>query len=215
MLTSYDQFVSRVHEQGLMLMSNNPWGLPSLTGQTDEKLWHTGEATDPWRWKNLIAAQGHALYAHVPGARLAFIAMDWVPDFLAAFRPREDIEERYTQGSVSNITLRISREYRNAPCMCAYRAREMMGIEPGAKSRFDAAVTKLEREMFLCIGAHTFKKNKKGEPYGWPVNEILLVEAFYAPQLELARAIAPSQAKERIASLVTDLGGNLGAARFF
>lgn len=212
----YEEFVRRVEETGLYPLSDNPWGIPSLWGETEESQWHTGlEADDPWQWKSRIVAERKLYYGHVPGGRLSFIMPRLLPVFFAAYRMDVDIEERYANGQVDQRTLSVARAFRRMPCMPSYQVRQEIGAGSKEKGKVDGAMLRLEKEMFISIGAMTHKRNKKGEPYGWGVNERWLSEAFFPEELEASRAIPRREAREEIARLVRDLGGNPEAERLF
>ncbi len=215
-MRTYDDFTARVRETGLYILSENPWGLPSLWQDTKDSPWHTGIFDeDPWKWKNRIAADGIAYYGHVAGGRLCFISMEWLPLFFAAFRHAEDIEERYFAGEVDRRALDIVRLFREMPCMPVYALRQKLGVPGKEKGKLNGAVLRLEKEMILSIGADTQRLNRLGEPYGWSVNEHRLTEAFYTAQLDASQNINPRDAQAQITALCEKLGGKLSQARFF
>ena len=53
LLTAYEDFLARVESLGFMTLSPLLPGLPSLSDETTESLWHTGLDTDPWCWTPL------------------------------------------------------------------------------------------------------------------------------------------------------------------
>lgn len=198
MIATYEQFCERVEENGFMTFTNNPWGAASLEREVEGSVWGDTLPDPPWNWKNRIAAQQRALYGHVLGGRLTFVSLGWTSVFFAALRPEDDIEERYAAGLVDNLALRVAREMRAMPCSTNYQLRGTLGLSGKEKGKMEGALRKLEREMFLSIGASTQKRNKKGEPYGWQINELWLTEAFYAPQLESSYTMERDEARGKI-----------------
>jgi hypothetical protein len=214
-ITTYEQFCQRVVECGFMTFTNNPWGAPSLEREVFGSVWGDELADPPWAWKNRIAEQQIALYGHALGGRNVFVSMAWVPVFFAANRPERDIEERYGDGLVDNLCIRVARELRALPVTTKFGLRNALNLHGKEGNRIEGAVLKLEREMFLSTGASTQKINKKGEPYGWHVNEIWLCEAFFDPQLGEAAQMERDDARERISEHILRCGGDPGAAKLF
>lgn len=215
MIGTYEAFAGRVRENGFMTFTDNPWGSASLEREVAGSVWGDTLPDPPWSWKNRIAARQEALYGHVLGGRLTFVAPEWIPIFFAAARPERDIRERYEDGAVDNLSLRVIDELRTLPCMAAYQLRAALGMQGKQKGKLDGALRRLEREMYVSIGASVHKINKRGEPYGWGVNEYWLCEAFYPPYLEAAREIGPEDARERIFARMREQGGDPSAQRVF
>ena len=58
LLQSYTDFLNRVDELGFTSFSQVMPGLPSLSGETREDLWHTSDPqTDPWSCKDRAAEE--------------------------------------------------------------------------------------------------------------------------------------------------------------
>lgn len=215
MIATYESFVSRVEENGFMTFTNNPWGSASLEREVQGSVWGDHLPDPPWSWKNRIAAQQRALYGHALGGVLVFIAPEWIPTFFAATRAGSDIEERYARGLVDNLSIRVIRELRAMPSLAAYQLRASLGMQGKEKGKLEHTLRKLEREMLVSIGGAAHKINKKGQPYGWQINEFWLCEAFYAPYIEQAKELEPQEARERIYRRMTEQGGDLAARTVF
>ena len=215
MIDTYERFLQRVDENGFMTFTNNPWGSASLEREVLGSVWGDTLPDPPWSWKNRIAAQKKGLYGHVLGGRLAFVSMEWVPVFFAALRPERDIEERYADGLVEHLAVRTMRELRAMPCAASYQLRASLGLQGKEKGKLEHALRKLEQEMYVSIGGSVQKMNKKGQPYGWQINEFWLCEAFYGDALEAAGAMDPRDAREKIYARMVEQGGELAARTVF
>ncbi len=215
MIKTYEEFCARVEETGFMTFTDNPWNAPSLEGEVFGSVWGDQLPDPPWAWKNRIAEQGRALYGHVLGGRHAFVSLGCLPTFFAAMRPKDDIEERYANGTVDNLTLRVARELRAFPRATKPKLRGMLGLSGKEKGKLEGALLRLERELFACVGAAVQRRNKKGEPYGWQINELWLCEAFYAPQLEASAGIDRQEARAAILANIQKHGGNPDARAMF
>ncbi len=85
MLMTYEDFLDRVETLGFMAFSPLLPGLPSLGGETPENLWHTGQDTDPWRWKDRAAEEKRLAYGCILGGHKGFISQRMYPVFYAVF----------------------------------------------------------------------------------------------------------------------------------
>ncbi len=107
MLTNYDDFVTRVDSLGFMTLSDLLTGLPSLGNETTESLWHTGLDTDPWRWKDRAADEKRLAYGCMLGGHKGFVAQRMYPIFFAAFHPTLSMPERWSSGTINQITWQL------------------------------------------------------------------------------------------------------------
>jgi len=58
LLITYEEFLHRVDELGFMALSDFLAGFPSVSEETLEENWHTGDPdTDPWCWKQRAATE--------------------------------------------------------------------------------------------------------------------------------------------------------------
>ena len=107
MLMTYEDFLDRVETLGFMAFSSLLPGLPSLSGETPENLWHTGLDTDPWRWKDRAAEEKRLAYGCILGGQKGFISQRMYSYFYAAFHPMLSMEERWEAGSVNQRTWQV------------------------------------------------------------------------------------------------------------
>jgi hypothetical protein len=140
MLTTYSSFLSRIDELGFMTLSPVLAGLPSLSGETRESQWHTGDReTDPWRWKDRAAEEKQAAYGCVLGGHKGFVAARLYATFYSACRPAQDIEERWANGHVKATTREVYRLFeKKAPLDTSGVRRELGVSAKSGAGRVDA-----------------------------------------------------------------------------
>lgn len=177
MLTTYEDFVARVESLGFMALSHLLPGLPSLGGETPERLWHTGLDTDPWRWKDRVAEEKRLAYGCILGGHKGFVTQRMYPIFYAAFHPTLPMPERWAGGTVNQKTWRLWQLFEEKGTLNISQVRQILGIsrKQGA-SAVDAAIQQLQHEYYITVDGNERKVNAKGEFYGWPINRYCRVE---------------------------------------
>lgn len=171
MLTTYEDFVARVDALGFMALSPLLPGLPSLGGETPERLWHTGLDTDPWRWKDRAAEEKRLAYGCILGGHKGFVARAMYPIFYAAFHPPLPMPERWAAGTINQRTWQLWQLFEEKGTLNISQVRQILGAgrKQGA-SAIDSAIQQLQHEYYITVDGNDRKISAKGEPYGWPVN---------------------------------------------
>ncbi|MDL2206662.1 hypothetical protein LJC33_07120 [Eubacteriales bacterium OttesenSCG-928-N13] len=181
MIATYEQFIERVNALGVMAFSHGfPDGFPTLEQMTTPQQWHTGEvATDPWQWKDRAAAEQKLAFGCILGGHKGFISRAMYPLFYAAMRPRESLQARYEDGTVSSATLQIYQLFEDRFQLSTADIRSALGVtkKQGA-SRADGAVIDLQKQFLITVNGNQRRINKDGQPYGWPANTYTTVERW-------------------------------------
>ncbi|HSM23453.1 MAG TPA: hypothetical protein VK856_01155 [Anaerolineaceae bacterium] len=171
MLMTYEDFLDRVETLGFMSLSPLLPGLPSLSGETPENLWHTGLDTDPWRWKDRAAEEKRLAYGCILGGHKGFISQRMYSIFYAAFHPSLPMPERWASGTVSQRTWQLWQLFEEKGTLNISQVRQTLGV--GRKqgvSAVDKAIQQLQHEFFVTLDGNDRKISAKGKFYGWPVN---------------------------------------------
>jgi len=171
MLTTYEDFVARVESLGFMALSPLLPGLPSLSGETPESLWHTGLDTDPWRWKDRAAQEQRLAYGCILGGHKGFVARRMYPIFYAAFHPRLSMPERRTAGTINQRVWQLWHLFEDKGTLNISQVRQTLGVshKQGVRA-VDSAIQQLQHEYYITMDGNDRKISAKGEPYGWPIN---------------------------------------------
>lgn len=187
-LNTYEAFIARVEALGFMALSGLVPGFPSLGGETQESQWHTGEPTDPWRWKGRASEEKQLAYGCLLGGQKGFIAPRLYPLFYAASHPAEPMPARWSGGTVSQPVWQVWQIYEEQGSLNVSALRQQLGVtRKEGGSALDTALTQLQKEFYLTVDGNEHKLNAQGEPYGWAAIRYSRVEDW-APADWLAGA---------------------------
>lgn len=211
MLKSYENFLARVKELGFMPLSASLPGLPSLTGETAADSWHTGNpATDPWCWKDRAAADKKLAFGAILGGHKGFIAPYMYSFFFRAYHPQQHMEERWAAGEVSQTTWQLWQLFQDQTLLSTSEIRKEMGVTAKkGGSRVDRAIKELQQHYYITVAGNRRKKDKKGQPYGWPALVYDRVKNWIPREWLAPNTLSCSQAREEILHKAQVIGDNL------
>lgn len=169
----YADFLHLIQKEKVVLFGKDVC-MPSLEQAAQENPWYSGTILDPWPWRIRVAEEGKALYGHFYAGKLAFCSMDFLPVLLYTITPENDFAYRFERGEISPLQKAIVEVLQKEDSMRKDLLRKRVGEEN--KALFERSLVSLEQDLILCISGQSKKVNKKGQPYGWPINEYALVE---------------------------------------
>jgi hypothetical protein len=179
LLTTYEEFLERVESLGFMAFTSFLPGLPSLSAETPEHLWHTGLDTDPWRWKDRAAEEKTLAYGCILAGQKGFVTRHMYPLFYAAFHPKEPMPDRWNGGMVNQMVWRTWQLFEESTVLNISQIRSMLGVsQKNGLSASDTAIRILQQEYYITMDGSEQKINTKGEPYGWAVNRYSRVKEW-------------------------------------
>lgn len=182
-LERYEDFLNRVDELGFMAFSRILEGFPSLAAETPEKIWHTGDSeTDPWCWKDRAAEDKRLAFGCILGGNKGFVSARLYPVFYAACHPVQSMEERRSEGLVSQTAWELWKLFQDKKMLDTGDIRRQLGVsKKKGSSRVDAAISELQQYYYITVAGSRQKTDKFGKPYGWHINVYDRVEDW-APQ---------------------------------
>ena len=193
MIATYDQFCREVDQRGALLFSGTSGCPVHLGALTEPDLWHTDEVSDPWQWKDRIAAEGRAAYGRffAKGA-LGFISLQTLPYVLSLRAGARQLRDAYWMGQVDETCMRCYEALEGEP-LATHELRARLGL-PGKKRHvLDRALTQLQARM-LITGAGTRRRmDTMGLPTGWPGTLMSTFEQWAPAALERAEALDPAR----------------------
>ena len=209
MLTTYKDFLTYVEDKGFLPLSPLVPGLPSLGVETPKELWHTGLETDPWRWKDRAAEEKKLAYGCIMGGHKGFVTRRMYPIFVAAYRHTLPMPERYENGTVNQRMWQLWQLFEEAgEPLTISTIRKNLGVtKKNGASAVDTSIRNLQAEYYITIDGSERKRNKQGEPYGWPVNRYARV-TDWAPEgwLDTVKDYSADEARE----IILDAGMAMG-----
>ncbi len=200
-IRTYEDFVVRVEEAGFLPLSPVLDNMPSVSTETADGQWHTGDPeTDPWQWKDRIAVEKRAAFGCLIGGNKGFISPRLYPAFLRAFQPAEELEERWSQGLVKPVVWETWQQFENQSVLSTsdlHRFWKMAGKK--GTSAMDGALRELQMQFRITVAGNRRKLDRFGQPCGWPS---LLYERVdtWAPEdwQTAAERMDPAEARETI-----------------
>lgn len=206
MITTYERFLERANEAGFMTLSENKYGLPSLSAETPEENWHTGDgATDPWLWRIRAVDRRELAFGCVIGGIRGFIAPRLYPVFYSHFRPQGRMEELWNQGEVPQHVWDMWQLFRAEDTLVSTDIRKALKGKFGV-SKTDQAMRTLEAQFYITVSGARRKLNKQGLPYGWPAAVYSRVDSWADQGFGLADLPDPEAAYRILRALFIELG---------
>ena len=191
-LRSVEDVKRRVRELGFL-------PLFSLEERTPAEDWWTGGAGDPWDWRMIPAADEDIAYGKFFDRKAGFVSKEWFPDFANLRRDGYDWEGMYEDGKMKRRnrqvleTLEIDEESRGRTLLSC-DLKKKAGLPKG----FEGALSELQMQTFVIMGAFRQRINKQGQPYGWHVAEILTPETRWGYEYVNGADRTPAESGERI-----------------
>lgn len=212
LLRSYEDFIYRVDELGFMALSDILPGFPSLSEETPEENWHTGNTdSDPWRWKDRAAEEKRLAFGCILGGHKGFVAPRMYPVFYKAYHPREHMEERREAGQVSQTAWQLWKLFEEKTLIDTSEIRLELGVTlKKGGSRVDRAIGELQQYYYITVAGNRRKTDRYGQPYGWPANVYDRVENWAPGEwLQLNPDLEQEEARELILANAAALGRKL------
>ena len=143
----------------------------SLAHMTAPESWHTGDPeTDPWEWRQILAAGGGVVYGKFIERKNAFISREWFPALANWRRDGYDFDSLADSGAANWKQARIMALFGGGQPLPAHEIKRLAGFGKDGLQGFDGAVTALEMRTYLVFCGVQRKRNRMGEEYGWPVS---------------------------------------------
>ncbi len=159
-INTSEQLVGLLSSVGFLPLFSN--GIPgfSVEEHTVSETWWTGEDSDPWEWRHIIASHPDIAYGKFFGKKAGFIHKDWFPVFANYRRNGYDFDALYDDGLAP---------FRWKTAMDLFELDDTMigKILPATEIQNEGIKADLQMRTYLIISDFFQKRNKRGEPYGW------------------------------------------------
>lgn len=182
----------------------------SAEEHTASHAWWTGnKATDPWEWREVIAAQHQIAYGKFFDGRAGFISQEWLPYFANARRNGWDFDGKWQDGRASVREKAIMEFFVNpessdepeftGAAILSTELKRQAGFGKGGEKNYPGILTGLQMQLYLVIGGFRRRTNKKGADYGMPVSVIMTPESIWGyGHLSSAYREEPNESWQRI-----------------
>ena len=212
MIRSFQEFCDELLACGFSMGGGNAKGIFAIvdydwrTCPTDSPIvWHTGDPeTDPWEWRmRVLEERDDIAYGKVFFGTSGYITKEWYPLFLRVRRQGMVFDEWYDEGKASQLEKQIYEAISENGQVALHDLKRMCGITKETASKFDRALTNLQKSLFITMCGRTQKLNKFGEAYGWNSTVFCTVEEFWGE--DLSADISADEAYERIREQILKL----------
>lgn len=212
MVASFSDFCEELIKCGFSMGGGNAKGIfaiipfdwkSSIPGCPIE--WHTGNPeTDPWEWRmRVLEERDDIAYGKVFFGTSGYITKEWYPLFLAARRQGMVFDEWYDEGKISLLEKNIYEAISENKRVALHDLKRMCGITKETSSKFDRALTNLQKNLFITMCGRMQKVNKSGEGYGWNSTVFCTVEEFWGE--DLSADISFEEAYRKIQERILEL----------
>ena len=179
-------------------------GIPgfSLEEHTPAELWYNGskDGRDDWPvwdWKGPVASAGTCMYGKFFRKKAGFIDRAWIPDFLNVRRNGMTFDEWYDEGLLFYKDRALYDAVRTYGAILTPHLKLQCNYRKGGDTGFDAAVTRLMMQGWLCISDFIYRTDRFGKEYGWGVALYTTPEAQFG-EAALFCPRTPEESRERI-----------------
>lgn len=156
--------------------------------------WWTGLADDPWHWREEIAGRDDVIYGKLFDGHAGFVSREWFPTLINLRRDGYDFDSRWEEGIATPLCHAVMQEVEREPGLLKSELKKRAGGKG-----FEGAVTLLQEQTYLFICGFDRRRNRFGEPYGWPIAQLTTPEAaFGAEWATQMYAEAPETSRARI-----------------
>lgn len=212
MVNSYAEFCEELIKSGFSMGGGNAKGIYAIIPFDWKEMlpdcpvrWHTGEPeTDPWEWRmRVLEERNDIAYGKVFLGASGYITKEWYPYFLAVRRQGLVFDEWYDEGKASQLEKNIYEVISENGKVALHDLKKLCGITKETSSKFDRALTNLQKNFFITMCGRTQKLNKSGEPYGWNSTVFCTVEEFWGEDLSID--VSVEEAYQKIHDRILEL----------
>ena len=196
-IRSATELVSWVNEIGFLPFFANDVPEFSAEEHTATYAWWTGnKATDPWEWREEIAASHAIAYGKFFDGRAGFISVPWLPYFANVRRLGWDFDGKWQDGRAPAREKAIMEHFMNVEstddpeftgaAILSTELKKMAGFGKGGEKNYPGILTGLQMQLYLVIAGFRKRTNKRGADYGMPVSVLMTPESVWGYEVMTA-----------------------------
>ena len=205
-IRSWQELIHWVDEIGFLPLFKNAIDGFSAEEHTSDLYWWSGDPEqDPWEWRQLIARSGQVAYGKFFAGKAGFISRGWFPHFANWRREGYDFDSRWDEGLASLRQKRVMDQFADRDELYSFELKRLAGFGREGEKNFEGTVTDLQMEGYLLIRDFRQRRNKKGQPYGWPIAVYAMPETLWGyDHIASAYSAEPGQSRELICRQIWD-----------
>ncbi len=161
--------------------------------------WSEDPLRDPWLWREILAQGGNVVYGKFFGGRAGFVSPRWLPRFANWRRDGYDFDALWEDGKASHRAKKVMDLFGDGQELFSFEIRRQAGFGKEGEKNFEGTVTGLMMQTYLVIRAFRQRRNRFGEPYGWPIAVYTRPEELWGYEaVSAAYEEAPEESREAI-----------------
>ena len=182
----------------------------SAEEHTPARAWWTGrKATDPWEWREEIAASHVVAYGKFFDGRAGFISRRWLPWFANARRLGWDFDGKWQDGRAPAREKAIMEHFMNVEstddpeftgaAILSTELKKIAGFGKGGEKNYPGILTGLQMQLHLVIAGFQRRRTKAGKAFGMPVSVLMAPESLWGYEtMSSAYPESPGDSWQRI-----------------
>lgn len=167
-IITVDEMESYINQVGFLPLFRNEIDDFSVEEITASESWWTGEDSDPWKWREIIARRGNVAYGKLFHNKAGFISKEWLPYFANYRRDGYDFDSLYEDGKAEYRAKKIMDLFELKDEYYSFEIKKLAGFGKGGEKNFSGVITKLQMQTYLVAVDFRQRINKKGMRYGMP-----------------------------------------------
>lgn len=161
--------------------------------------WSDDPKRDPWLWREIIADSGEVAYGKFFDKKAGFVSLEWLPYFANVRRDGYDFDALWDDEKANIREKKIMDVFSDGEERYSFELKQLAGFGKGGEKNFEGTVTALQMKTYLVLRAFRQRRNKAGEPYGWPIAVYTTPENRWGYELvSSAYSEDPEVSRERI-----------------
>jgi hypothetical protein len=145
--------------------------------------WFVDGVEGPWDWKSEIAEKKLSLYGKLFRGRAGYVSPEWLPVFANYRRDGYDFDARYDDGMASFKDKQIMDYLEKHGASLSTELREALNYGKGGNRGFETVLTRLQMETYVAVKDFEYRKDSRGQEYGWGVARYAVSEAWLGKRL--------------------------------
>lgn len=195
-----EELIECVDEFGFLPLFRNDIPGFSVEERTAAQDWWSDDAErDPWQWREIIAESGRAVYGKFFDKKAGFVSLQWFPAFANCRRSGYDFDARWDDGKANIRAKKIMDIFSDGGERYSYEIKRLAGFGAGGEKNFEGCMTELQMQTYLVVRDFRCRRNRHGEPYGWPTAVYTMPESRWGSAfISAGYEETPQQSFERI-----------------
>lgn len=160
----------------------------------------------PWEWKEQIATKGRIAYGKLMNKKAAFVSREWFPVLANYRRNGYDFDALFEEGYASKKAKDIVDLLSSNGAMLSTDIKKELNYRKGGNIGFETVISHLQMQTYVEVKTFEYKKDRKGNAYGWGIARYDLAENIYGyDYVRSGYPEEPQESKERICNYLQGL----------